>query len=380
MTHREIAFLQTVNEYPSVSILMPTQRTVPDKLQDPIRLKDLIRKAIEGLKAEFPERDLTSLYGHLNKAYDSIDFTATLGGIALFANKYFGTIYVLPFPIKEQVIIDKNFATSNLVFALNRMPRYFVLALSRNLSRLFQGFGAAALHEIIEPEVDKQGNPISGFPLNDLGPEEHKWLAIGTGDRDARYLEDHAKQFFRFVDSFLSKFLEHDELPIIILGAGKDIELFETVTKNKRLIIAHHHGNFDRQSAEAISRIVEPIVQDYLKKQREKALEELVSAQGTLKYAEGFEPVWYAAHIGRIHKLFIETDLEVIGSYNAAKPEQVIITNKIETHGNVYNLIEPLIDAVRAHRGEIIFVEPGALADRQHIAAILRYELDRTVA
>lgn len=373
MTRRDIAQLQTINEYPSVSILLPTHRTIPEKLQDPIRLKDLIRTAFNRLTAEFPERELTSLFAHLDKLYDQIDFTATLDGLALFANKHFSALYILPFPVKEQVVIDKSFDTKHLVFELNRLIQYFVLALSKNSTRLFRGLGNNFLYEIIEPEFDAQGNPISGFPLNDLGPEQHRALAIGTGDKDAAYLEAHDKQFFRFVDGFLDKFLQHEQLPVFLLGAGKDRELFMHVTKHKKSIVEQLHGNFDEASPLDIMHAVEPLLKNYIKQKHQAALAELEEAIGTLHYAAGFEPVWHVAQTGRVHKLLIERGLSINGTFNPEKPEQVVLSTQVAISPTVDDLVDYLIETVLSKRGEVIFVEPGTLAQHQKVAAILRY-------
>ncbi len=61
-----------------------------------------------------------------------IDYRYALDGLAIFVNQDFARKFYLPFPVRERVSIDESFATRDLVMAMNRAPRYWVLALSEN--------------------------------------------------------------------------------------------------------------------------------------------------------------------------------------------------------------------------------------------------------
>jgi hypothetical protein len=53
------------------------------------------------------------------------------------------------------VVIDETFATRDLVYALNRLSRYWVLALSEKPTRLFEGVKDTLV------EVENQGFPMT---------------------------------------------------------------------------------------------------------------------------------------------------------------------------------------------------------------------------
>ena len=57
MKRSELKKIQSIKEYPSVSILMPTHRSFPENQQDPIRLKNLAKRAETRLLAEFSRQD-----------------------------------------------------------------------------------------------------------------------------------------------------------------------------------------------------------------------------------------------------------------------------------------------------------------------------------
>jgi len=130
MNRLDVQLLQSIRGYPAVSILLPTHRRSPDNLQDPIRVKNLVQQATERLLAEFSKRDVEPLLARLEALVARIDYRYTLDGLALFVNRDLAREFYLPFAVKERVIIGETFATRDLVLALNRSPRYWVLVLS----------------------------------------------------------------------------------------------------------------------------------------------------------------------------------------------------------------------------------------------------------
>src|SRR5262249_14930732 len=82
MIHRsDLRQLQSVNEYPSVSILAPTHRTSPDNKQDPIRVKNLVAETKNRLLGEFSAREMEPLFTKLDALVERIDYERLLDGL-----------------------------------------------------------------------------------------------------------------------------------------------------------------------------------------------------------------------------------------------------------------------------------------------------------
>lgn len=139
MNRHDIRLLQAVQGYPAVTITLPTHRTSPDNKQDPIRIKNLVDQVTDRLQKEFPRRDLARLLNRLVKLVGEIDYRHTLDGLAIFANKDFARAFQVPFKLRERLVIDQTFKVRDLLFALHRTPRYWVLALSEKPTRLYEG-------------------------------------------------------------------------------------------------------------------------------------------------------------------------------------------------------------------------------------------------
>ena len=138
ISRSELKRLQGHRDYPSVSLLAPTSRTAPANQKDRIVVKNLLTKGLERLHGEFSKREVAALVQNLNKLVDKVDWEHALDGLALFASKDSATAIQLPFKVRPRVVIDETFATRDLVYTLNRAPRYRVLVLSEKPTRLFE--------------------------------------------------------------------------------------------------------------------------------------------------------------------------------------------------------------------------------------------------
>jgi hypothetical protein len=169
LSRSELNSLKARREYPSVSILAPTHRTAPSNKQDPIRVKNLVRKAINRLHGEFSKRDVAAVVKNLQQLVREVDWEHTLDGLALFARREQSAAVNLPFRVKPRAVIDETFATRDLVYAFNRAPPYRVLVLSQK-STLYDGW----THVLDEHKARP-------FPMVHRGPGGASKLPGGQG-------------------------------------------------------------------------------------------------------------------------------------------------------------------------------------------------------
>src|SRR4029077_15827042 len=103
--------------------------------------------------------------------------------------------------VTERVIVDPTFATRDLVFTLNRTPRYYVLALSEKDTRLFEGFGASV-------EEVRGG----GFPKRHGDPGGASNLPGRPGVNPSAVRDEAHRDFFRNVDEKFGAFQGEEKL------------------------------------------------------------------------------------------------------------------------------------------------------------------------
>ncbi len=308
MNRNDIKLLQSIRGYPAVSILLPTHRTSPDNRQDPIRVKNLVKAAAERLLGEFAKRDVETILARLETLAGQIDYHYTLDGLAMFVNRDLARKFYLPFTLKERVVIDETFATRDLVFALNRGLRYWVLSLSEQPTRLYEGW-RDTLVEITE----------GGFPMTHEGPGGAEPLPGGFGVKKSAYRDERHRQFFRQVDAAFGKLAAEDPLPLVLVGVDRYLAFFNEVSKHKAAVIATLTGSHDKTAPHELAKLVWPLAQaNLLSRRQEQAMQALNTARAANKFAAGVDEVWDLARDGRGAILLVEEDFHYPATLDAS--------------------------------------------------------------
>lgn len=361
MNRRDIKLLQTIQGYPALSILLPTHRTSPDNRQDPIRVKNLTTEASERLLAEFARREVQPLLDNLEAVVRDIDYRYALDGLAIYANQDFARKFYLPFPIKERVIIDSTFITRDLVMAMNRSPRYWVLALGGKPTRLFEGT-RDTLVEITD----------YGFPMVHTGPGGEAALPGGFGVRKSAYRDEHSRQFFRQVDAAFVAVAQDDPLPLLLTGVDRNLSFFNEVTSQGALIAGALQGNYDTTSAHDLGKLLWPLVLDRMEARRQELLHELDTAVGAQRSASTLGEAWLHAQMGRVATLLVEE--------NYHQPARVsengmtlTLVEQVDSPDVMEDAVDDLVELVLKAGGQTFFFDDDALAAHGRVAAVLRY-------
>ncbi|VXD19573.1 AOC03_06830 family ribosome hibernation factor [Planktothrix paucivesiculata] len=357
ITRQDLKQLQSLINVPAVSILLPTHRTSPDNKQDPIRVKNLVDEAKTRLGEEFSQRELEPLLNRLDTLVSEINYPHTLDGLALYVSHEFAQLYYLPFSVPARVVIDKTFATRDLVYGLHRDQRYWVFLLSENSTRLLAGTGQT-LEEV------EDGN----FPMQMTGPGATAPIPF---DADTAYLDDRYRRFFQQVDSTFTEYAQDESLPLIVGGVVRQVSFFQEVSQYTSAIAGTLSGNFDRASLSELSLQVWPIVQSVREAKQASALASLDVAMGIKAVVSTIEETWRLAQEGRGKLLLVEKNYHV----------PAILTENgglelVEAAGGTEvmdDAVDEIIEAVLAKGGEVAIVDDGALSAHQGIALILRY-------
>ncbi len=358
MNRQDILELQSHRSHPSLSILLPTHRTSPDNKRDPILLKNLASEATDRLVELLGKRDAAPLIRDLESQVAAIDLRRTLDGMAIFVSAEHAGVYLLPVPLKPRVVIDDTFATRDLVFAMNRSPRYWVLALSEQPTRLFEGVRGTL--------VEVRGG---GFPMVHTGPGGSEALPEMT-DKSKIEAEYH-RQFFRRVDQALAAYTKADPLPLCVVGVERWLAYFQNVTDHKN-IVATVTGNHDQTPPHELGKLVWPVVADALSVRRQRALDALDAAVGAQRFASGLDEAWRRAQEGRGELLLVEQDYHQAARYDEATG-QLHLLPAGDPAATMVDAVDDLIELVLAKQGEVAFVDDGALEGHGRVALTLRY-------
>ena len=360
MNLHDLHELQDIHSYPCLTITLPTHRTRPDNKQDPIRVKNLVTEGTNRLLGEFSKREVAPLLDRLNALVDAIDYEYTLDGLMLAVNRDIAREFVLPFTLNERVVVDETFFTRDLVHALNRAHRYWVLSLSEQPTRLF-----AATRDDLE-EIT-----TGGFPMRHAGPGGDLPLPGGTGVNKSAYRDDRHRQFFRDVDQAFRAFMAEDPLPLALAGVDRYLAFFREVAGSAE-IIATMTGNVDHLSPHDLGRRIWPHVSDRFAARRREILQEMDAAMGSNRVASTLAEVWHLAGLGQGKVLVVEEGYHAPARLNDSGHLDLQVDDP--TAPDVMDdAVDEVITTVLGKGGQVVFVENGELARHNRIALILRY-------
>jgi hypothetical protein len=364
MRRADVRDLTARENYPSVSILMPTHVAHPENQQDPIRLKNLIEEARGRLAEEVGKRPSWPVLERIEALAEEIDWRANQEGLAIYASDEFADWYRLPFQVEPRVTIDRTFDTREIVYALHRMPRYRVLVLAEQPTRLFEGVGD-----------DLEEVRTGDFPLERSGAPGVTRRPDAPQMRRSNIREAHLEEFFTEVDNALTRATEGDRLPLILIGTGRAITHFEDVSRNLDDVAVRIEGSHDEANAAAIADLAWPRLQEWLHDQRQAAIDEAGAALGARRLASGLDDAWRAAKEGRGAKLIVEEGYRqpAILQRNGWVLELIADDDSRAGAAHLDDAIDELIEMVLDKGGEAVFVDEGTLAQYARVALILRY-------
>lgn len=361
MDRLDLKALQEVKDYPAISIFARTYRTSPDNAGDRTRVKNAVNEASERLLAEFSKREAEPLIAELEGVAEEVDYQHTLDTLAIFVSRSLTTAVYLPYVVLERVVVDETFATRDLVRAMNRAQRYWLLAISEQPTRLYHG-SDVHLEEFVG----------HGLPMTHNGPGGAIRLPGGFGINSSRLRDDAQRQFLRAVDTALAPVLTADPLPLIVAGIDRNLTFFREVTQHGDDIVGTVTGSFERTPVPELGALAAPVLQDALARYRETQLEALDGAVSAQRYASGLDDAWRMAHEGRIHVLLVEEDFH----YPATTTDggmRLLPAEDATAPGVLDDAVDELVEAVITRGGRVYFYEDGRLADHRRVAAILRY-------
>lgn len=356
----ELKRLQSQRDYPSLSLLAPTHRTAPANKKDRIVVKNLVSEGLDRLHREFKKREVAPLVQNLEKLVDRLDWAHLLDGLALFASREVATAIPLPFKVKARVVIDATFATRDLVFTLNRAPRYRVLVLTEKPTRLFE-----ATTNVLTEDTSKP------FPMVHKGPGGASKLPGGQGINRSAVRDESHREFFRTVDAALAAIQKEDPLPVVVVGIDRYLAFYPELAKDPESIVGYVTGSYDDPNPAKLGKLVWPVFKAGATLKRTRALVRLNEAVKANRHASGIDQVWRAVFEKRRQTLLVETDFEYPA--DLAPDGDRLLPYGGRGPSALDDAVDEVIEVVLADGGEVFFYDEGVLDLHQRIAAVLRY-------
>ncbi|WP_270088950.1 baeRF3 domain-containing protein [Sphingobacterium sp. SYP-B4668] len=310
-------------EYPCVSLLMPTHRMHPEKAVDPLTFKNLV-KDLKNALAHHAE-----MLAPLEKLQEDRDFwNYQDSGLAIFLNSSIFKIFSLPVEVPSLAIVADNFHVKPLYRYIQENIAFQLLVVNQNDVALFEG----DCHYLKPIElagkvpltmVEALGSELTDNHLNtafSTGNGSRKQANQGTGNVVHGYLEksseqqNDAERFFRVVDKAVYEhFSKPSNLPLILASLPEHQTLFRKSSKNPLLINKGITQNAADLSPERLKELACDIITPIQQKLISDTLERQQAAEQYGRSHWKLKEVVEDALDGKIETLLIEEDKIIPG-------------------------------------------------------------------
>ncbi|MDO9532671.1 MAG: hypothetical protein Q7O12_11165 [Deltaproteobacteria bacterium] len=379
-TRDELRTLTASPQAPCVSIYMPTHRLPTENQQDRTRLKNLIRQAQESLltqglrpaAAESLLEPATKLLGTISFWKDKRD------GLALFISAGMFRLYQLPAAFESLVVVAHRFHLKPLLAFLGG-NEFFVLALSQNEVRLFEGsrFGLSAIDDL-------EGVPKSladALKYDELIKQVQFRTGIGVGgargERAAMFhgqsaddAKDKILRYFRQIDQGLQDFLREEPAPLVLAGVEYLLPIYKEANTYPHLLGEGITGNPEGVSPDDLHRQAWALVEPHFKQAQEQAAARYRQLAGTGKTANDPREIVPAAYHGRVECLFVAVGRQQWGDYDPAASEVIVHP---EPQPGSFDLLDLAATQTLLHGGAVFAVDPAEVPGESLLAAVMRY-------
>ncbi|MBV4484407.1 hypothetical protein HU727_002255 [Pseudomonas sp. SWRI153] len=384
-THETLSTLLALSDRLNLSLYMPAHRTFPERSQDPIRFKNLVRQLEGLLEQHAPEAPRETVLAPFHELLDDQSFwNICPESIAVFAGAEHFIVLGLHQPVRELVFVNSHPYLKPLLRLAPVADRCQVLCLSRDSVRMYEGTAQQmqevelpaavptrltdALGEELTPR-NQQGHP-DGFSGGGERGDPMMHESGGGGKQDEINLD--RERFFRAVDKAITEHCSRQSnLPLVLVALAENQAVFRALSHNPFLL----PDGIEQDPATLQPAQLGAACASVLRKRHDVALDKafdrfgVALGQGTV--GRQLPEIAEAAAEGRVALLLVEAEREIAGTIASSA-----LSREAEDTGKIHSddVLDELILAVIRQGGEVVVVPPErSMPTETGAAAVYRY-------
>jgi hypothetical protein len=289
-------------------------------------------------------------------------------------------VYRLPIEFEESLNTGNSFHIKPLLPGLGRGIRFYILAISLNNIRLFEGNADTVSEmELNFPtsmeETLAMDDPERSLNMHSSSSSSSEGRAgAGTfhGHGDDVDEKKNILRFFQSVNQGLNQVLDDKNIPMVLAGVDYLLPIFREASSYQNLLEDGIPGNPDRENLKELHEKAWQIVHPLFKESQKKAFEKFEQLRGQKSNlaTSDLKAAVRAAVFGQVETIFVPIEMHKWGRYDAEN-------NKVILQDGPNPQNEDLFDFAATqtflNSGQVFAVPPEQMPGDGEIAAILRY-------
>lgn len=356
---------------PAVSVFVKTHRDHPANETDPIALKNQLKVVEERLTNEYDKNTATTILDKIHAKTQDLNHNYNLDTLAIFASTDDAQILRLPLDAKERVIIDKSFATRDLIRDMASAVHYYIVVLGRDNARLIEASNDRVVKEFDQDDEAQNNMESIPFPI-----ENNSLYKTGDGgsDRSANNEDSYLKEYFNRIDKSVQELWGEHKMPLVVVGDARNISYYKEVCDRPDNIIASVSNvtNLEDGSAQHIVDGVQEAIESYRTSLHEAALGEIDKARGADMLRVDLQEIYRAAYQGAGETLYLRRGYMQPAKIDE-KAQTLMYADDPAEEGVTDDAVSVIIEHVMHNGGEVVFMPQDIMSEDQPLALVTRY-------
>lgn len=381
LTRELIQDLLSAEQKICLSLYMPTYRIHPEKQQNPIRYKNLVRQMEESLLKKYPPNEVKKYIEPMEALIgDKELWNHTLNGLAVFCAEGIFEVVNLHEPVSELAMVADSFHTKPLRQYIQSVDHYHVLAINQHDYRIYEGnrhslneleLGEDVPKNLVEAlgeELTENFSNVASYGSTGMGPAA---AHHGHGGRKDEMGKD-AERFFRVVANVMEeKYSKPSGWPVILAALPEHHNLFHKVSKNPYLLKEGITVNPSALSVEQLNAMAWQVMEPEYTNKLDRIVNQFHQAKAHAKGSDDMDDIAVAAVEGRVDTLLVEADRLI-----AARITNLIsgnIQRRDLENPKIDDLLDDMSELVTKMGGQVMILPPEKMPSESGLAAIFRY-------
>ncbi len=317
--------LSNINASPCVSIYFPTHRDSQGdrRQQDQIHLKNALKEVRDKLETSHEEDTIHKLLRPAEQLLEDEEFWKYLSdGMAIFLHENQMEHFTLPLYFDAFTYVDNHLYLLPLLPIFHEDGRFFLMAVSQDQVRFFEGSRHSIADVKIEDLVPLSLEEAVGKDYESNTLQHHsgqggaeRAIFHGQGSGSDHEKKEEIKKYFREINQGLMKMLHDETPPLVLAGVDYLIPIYQEVNTYPHLYAQHLSGNYDETDRLVLHERAWNLLANYFsseKNQRKENYEKKLAYQLASSKTEEIIPATLA---NRVDTLFIEKGAQIWGTY-----------------------------------------------------------------
>lgn len=363
-------------DHPSISLYLPTHKKGDEVQQDPIRFKNLLKKAEKYLSEfSYSTQEIDKLLKQPRELLDKPLFWQHGDkGLAVFVSKQMMEYYQLPYEVPEQVLVDDHFLVTPLLPMTTLDGTFCLLALSQKKVRLLQATRESveeiALEEAPTSMEEFQQYDIYNKSLSPVPGQGGSGVMMFNGWGDDSLDNKEVENYLKTIENEVTSILRKRNDPLLLAGVDEAVAMYRKVNHYNRLMDQAITKNPDPQKNEELRDAGWKVVKDHFLKDMYEDRKRFSDLKGSDKQSDNLSQVIEGAYYGKVDSLFIPVGEFSWGRFD---DELDMVHHSAKRSNGEHDLLNLAAIKTLTQGGSVYAMPREEMPDGSAVAAIFRY-------